>query len=107
MSPTESMLLTILLSIIGSSGVWSVIQYMVQKRDTKESAETKAIKSLLHNSLYKRCREAIAKGYITPDEYTNIQEMYDPYKLLNGNGTIKKLVEGEVNRLPIREDDNE
>lgn len=92
MAPWQQLALTVFVTVISSGGLWSVVQIWYQNKKQKESAETQALKAILHNSLYKRCMECIAKGYVTMPEYANINEMFDPYTRLGGNGEIKKLV---------------
>ena len=44
----------------------------------------------------------IERGWVTQDEYENLNDyLYDPYSQLGGNGSAKKIIE-EVNKLPIR-----
>lgn len=43
------------------------------------------------------------KGYVTFEELENVNEVYDAYHNLKGNGTGTKMIE-EIRKLPIKED---
>ena len=44
----------------------------------------------------------IERGWITQDEYENLNTyLYEPYKKLGGNGSALRVMQ-EVNKLPIR-----
>ena len=44
----------------------------------------------------------LQQGYITADEYDAIiKDLYEPYKLLGGNGLAEKMV-NDISKLPIR-----
>ena len=44
----------------------------------------------------------IERGFITKDEYENLDVyLYSPYKKLGGNGACERVID-EVKRLPIR-----
>jgi hypothetical protein len=45
----------------------------------------------------------IDRGWITRDEYENLNTyLYEPYKNLGGNGSALRVMQ-EVNKLPIRD----
>lgn len=80
-------IVTIVLSVLASSGLW---QYIIFKSQYK-STQTQAILALLHNEIYSIAEEAIEKGSITADEFDNLTTLYEPYKALKGNGTGEAL----------------
>ena len=44
----------------------------------------------------------IERGYVTQDEYENLQVyLYEPYEEMGGNGSARRVME-EVRKLPIR-----
>ena len=44
----------------------------------------------------------IDRGYVTQDEYENLQVyLYEPYEEMGGNGSARRVME-EVRKLPIR-----
>lgn len=49
--------------------------------------------ALLHNSLFKNCTEYINRGEISTSELDNLEEIYNSYHALGGNGTGTALYE--------------
>ena len=80
-------IVTIILSVLASSGLW---QFIIFKSQSK-SAQTQAILALLHNEIYSIAEKAIEKGSITADEFDNLTCLYEPYRALKGNGTGEAL----------------
>lgn len=96
---TMEMLLTIIVSVIGSSGLWAFLTSVSEKR----SAKSQMILGLGHDRIIVLCESYIKRGWLTHDEYENLYEyLYKPYKLMGGNGTAERLIE-EVKKLPIHE----
>lgn len=98
----SSQLYTIIITILASSGFWSVALYLIQRRDRRKHADTldrQAIVALLHDRLYQMLTcilhelQEEARSGIEEDEWRNITMLYDIYRKLGGNGTIKKLYE--------------
>ena len=48
------------------------------------------------------CHAYLARGYISFDEYSQLQEMYNIYSAIGGNGQTKELYEKTVNTLEIK-----
>ena len=67
------------------------------------SINAEASRVLLHQALLQECRRAIAQGYISYNDFANINYMYDAYKALHGNGVIAHLYK-QVKELPNREE---
>lgn len=96
-----------LLTIVGgvitafatSSGFWA----HKTTKSQKTSAEDKLLRGLAHTRLMTLCEKYIERGWITPEEYEDlIIYLYQPYIELGGNGTVKKMVDTEINKLPVR-----
>lgn len=108
---TTETLVTIIIAICGSSGVWGLIMYLVQHHHKKleeallrDNAEIRMIKGIGHAQIIKLCRHYLAQKYITPEQYKDLTEhLYLPYKDLGGNGTVEKLIK-EVDKLPVKEE---
>lgn len=97
------MIITIVAATLASSGLWSLILYLVQRRDTKKDALTRMILGLGYREITGLCIAYLKRGYITKDEYEDlVKYLFDPYKDLGGDGTVDKLVD-EVKKLPIQE----
>lgn len=92
-------LVTILASIMASGGFWTYLQSRYKKKDSK----TKVILGLGYDRIIALGMKYIARGWITNDEYENLEEyIYKPYhELRPDDGSVRKVMQ-EVNQLPIR-----
>ena len=64
------------------------------------------LKGLAHDRIISLGMEYIRNGEITKDQYNNLYVyLYKPYKTLDGNGSAEKIMK-EVERLPLRKEDN-
>lgn len=93
------MVVTIVTSVLASSGFWAFIQRYFDKNDT--------VKRLLigigHDRIMTLGLSYVQRGYITADEYENLHDyLYLPYVENGGNGSAKRLM-AEVDKLPIRQ----
>lgn len=98
---------TLIASIVGavfaSTGFWAFLTYLVQSKQTKDSAEGQMLKGLGHDRICYLGEYYIQRGYITKDEYENLHDyLYLPYKKLGGNGTAEKIIK-EVEKLPLKD----
>lgn len=96
---------TLIASIVGavfaSTGFWAFLTYLIQSKQTKDSAEREMLKGLGHDRICYLGECYIQRGYITKDEYENLHDyLYLPYKKLGGNGTAEKIIK-EVEKLPL------
>ena len=88
----------IITALISSQGLWSHLS----TKSRKNSAEADLLLGLGHTRIMNLCEKYTKRGWITPEEYEDlITYLYQPYLQLGGNGTVKKMVENEINRLPI------
>ena len=90
---------TILGGIIG----WLTTQVKKAKNaeDIKQAALEEGVKALLKNELVRRYREYELKGELSILDKEAIEEMFNQYKNLGGNGTVKKLFD-ELMELPTK-----
>ena len=89
---------TVLASVLASSGLWSFIQ---SRRDKKD-AKTQLLLGLAHDRIMSQGVAYLKRGWITPDEYENLHDyLYLPYQKMGGNGSAKKIME-EVKHLPTK-----
>lgn len=96
--PILTILAGIVTSLITSQGLWAHLSAKWQK----DSAESELLRGLAHTRIMSLCEKYIERGWITPEEYEDlITYLYHPYLELGGNGTVKKMVDNEINRLPI------
>lgn len=97
MEPGTQMFLTIVGSVIASSGFWAFITRFTDRRDVK----TQMLIGLGHDRIVYLGMTYIERGWISQDEYENLFEyLYKPYKRLGGNGSAKRIMD-EVNKLQI------
>ncbi len=88
---------TILITLIGSAGFWSYLD----ARRTKKSASTRLLIGIAHDRITFLGMKYVERGYITRDEYENLNDyLYEPYAEAGGNGSVKRVME-EVRKLPL------
>ena len=104
MEPWLQTLLTILGTILASSGFWAYIQERSKRKDAENkhnNLETQMLIGLAHDRIICLGMTYIERGYITQDEYENLYEyLYKPYEKLGGNGSAKRIMT-EVDQLAI------
>ena len=85
-------------AVLTSSGLWALIG----KRRDNNDVERKMLVGLAHDRIIHLGMAYVTRGYITQDEYENLNDyLYAPYEKMGGNGSAKRVME-EVRRLPIR-----
>ena len=88
----------LIVALLTSSGLWA----LVSKRADKNNAERKMLAGLAHDRIIHLGMVYIERGYVTQDEYENLQVyLYEPYEEMGGNGSARRVME-EVRKLPIR-----
>lgn len=91
------MVVTVLCSLIVSTGFWTFVQ---KKMDKKDSTKEMLI-GLAHDRIMYLGMTYIEQGRITQDEYENLNDyLFKPYTKLGGNGTASRIMK-EVDKLPI------
>ena len=97
MEPWVQTIVTIVCSVIASSGFWT----FMQKRSDKNDAKTELLVGLGHDRIMELGMKYIERGWITQEEYENLNDyLYKPYEKNGGNGSAKRIMQ-EVNKLPI------
>lgn len=101
-NPLVQTLLTILCSVIASSGVWAVVLKLMDKKDVK----TQMLIGLGHDRIMYLATSYINRGtWITTEEYENLVDyLYKPYEAMGGNGSAKRLVD-EIKKMDIKPND--
>lgn len=90
-------IITVFSSVLASSGLWAYIMRKAEQKDSK----TEMLIGLGHDRIVYLGMVYIERGWITQDEYENLNDyLYKPYEKLGGNGSAKKIMQ-EVNKLPI------
>lgn len=97
MEPWFQILITVVSSVLASSGLWAYITKRLEKKDVK----TEMLIGLGHDRIMYLGMFYVERGFITSDEYENLYEyLYKPYENMGGNGSAKRIM-NEVNKLPI------
>lgn len=99
----------VIVALLTSTALWGVVSKVIlkrmelaAKRSKADEAERKLLVGLAHDRIIHLSMVYINRGYITQDEYENLQVyLYEPYAEMGGNGSAKRVME-EVRKLPIR-----
>lgn len=101
MQPWIQIIITLIGSLVASSGFWAFVTMKISRNDVK----TQMLIGLAHDRIMYLGMSYIERGWITQDEYENLYEyLYKPYEKMGGNGSAKRVMD-EVNKLPIRKAD--
>ena len=111
MDPIIQTLVTILCSIIASSGLWAYISKKADKKDVR----TQMLIGLAHDRILSLGMQYLERGdWITRDEYENLHDyLYIPYEKMGGNGSAHRVMLEVDNKLkivnhpPTGDEDNE
>jgi len=99
-------IVAIVVSIFGSTGFWALVTGIVSSKTRKKSAESRMLKGLAHDRICELGSRYLKQGYVSKDQYENLHDyLFIPYRDLGGNGTAEKII-GDVQRLPIKEVNN-
>jgi hypothetical protein len=91
-------LIPVVVAFIASSGFWLFIASYKEKK----SLQTRLMIGLAHTQIIQLGMRYIERGWITQDEYENLNVyLYEPYEKMGGNGSAKRIML-EVDRLPIK-----
>lgn len=89
----STIILTILSSVLASTGLWGLLQNIIDRHNTKTDAQTEMLVGLAHDRICYLGEKYIERGHITRAEYENLHDyLYAPYKALGGNGTAEKIM---------------
>ena len=91
-------IVTILTSVLASSGLWAFLGNRLEK----DSAERDILIGIGHIELVFFGMQYIKRGWITQDEYDTLMCLYKPYVKLGGNGSGRKIMQ-EIEKLPFKE----
>lgn len=96
-------LVTILGSVLGCAGFWSFLDKRSEENE-KKSASNRMLLGLAHDRIIYLCLKYMNRGWISTDELEDLLTyLYEPYCDMGGNGTVKRLVEGGVKKLPVKD----
>lgn len=90
-------ILTVVLTLLGSAGFWGYLE----ARRAKKDANTRLLVGIAHDRIVYLGMKYVERGYITQDEFENMEVyLYEPYAAAGGNGSAKRVME-EVRKLPL------
>ena len=95
---TSQIILTIVTALLASTGLWTFLG----KKLERNNSERELLVGIGHIELVFFGMQYIERGWITRDEYETMQDLYDPYVKLGGNGSGTKIMK-ELEKLPIRD----
>lgn len=88
-------------SVVASSGFWAVLQAHANRND----GNSRLLLGLAHDRIVDLGVRYIERGYITQDEYENLNDyLYEPYCARGGNGSAKRVME-TVRKLPFQREE--
>ena len=93
------MVVTVMCSVLASSGMWAFLSKKLDRKD----ARTELLMGIAHDRIIFLGMMYVERGYITQDEYENLYiYLYEPYKKIDGDvaGSVKRVM-SEVDNLPI------
>lgn len=100
-------LIVALISALGGSGICGIILALLQRKwakqdrhDARVDALVDANKVLMIDKVRELGKKYIADGEIHLEDKENLQEMYNAYKGLGGNGHLDTVM-NEVNHLHV------
>lgn len=93
---------TIIVAVFASTGFWTLVTNIYNKRSSQHSAETKLLLGVAHNMIFDKCERYLRRGWVTPEELDDLIYIYTPYSDTGGNGTAKLMVE-RVKQMPVKQ----
>lgn len=91
-------IITILVAIFGSNGLFSVIVLLINRHYSKQDKAVEdleimknALAALSHDAYFRHCRKILAKDEITEEELENHQYLYKAYHSQGLNGTGDRM----------------
>lgn len=87
----ESIIIYIITTLIGIA--IGFLGSKLKKNKKKDLAIEQGVQALLRNEIIRRYREFESKGEISILDKENLEEMFEQYKNLGGNGTVKKMMD--------------
>lgn len=93
----------VLAVVASNAAIIGFIQYLIDRHDKKkETPERLVLRALGEEKLGKKLRYWLHSDVRTADDWRIIENLYDGYKALGGNGEIEKLYE-EASKIPTTE----
>lgn len=97
---TES-IVTIAAAVFASTGLWQFLGEWIRARYGKKTVMERLLIGIAHDRIHYLCKAYLKQGYMSEDDYDNLESIVGPYLEMGGNGSGKKLYE-QARTLPIR-----
>lgn len=92
------MIITIVCSVLASSGFWAFIQ----KRSERKDKKTKLLLGLAHDRIIALGMHYVTRGWISEDEFEDLHNyLFVPYHDAGGNGSAERVMHA-VEKLELR-----
>ena len=98
----------IILAIFGSTGLWTLINFLVQRYFAKRDKHANDLELLkeaelasLQDRLLHLCEGYIAEGSIEMNQWQSLNRLFTAYSNLGGNEFIHDMMDDKVRKLPI------
>ena len=85
----NDMIAAIIVAVLGSNALVEIIRIIADRK--KETPERIALRALCEEKLGKLLRKWLHSDVRLADDWRIIENLYDGYSALEGNGEIKKL----------------
>lgn len=79
------------------------IASLVRKEREEQKALRDGMRSLLRRQIIADCEQAVREGYCETKTKDTIEDMYNSYHALGGNGVVTKLKDQAMNLPTIKE----
>lgn len=91
------LIITVVVAVLGSNGLWA----WIQSRSTAKSARDRMILGLGHAEIFRVAEKYLHRGGITMSELEDLEKyLFKPYSDMGGNGTAAAIVQ-KCKELPI------
>lgn len=97
-------IVTVVCSVLASSGLWTFLI----KRSDKKDAKTELLRGIAHDRIIFLGASYVKRGYITKEEYENLHVyLYEPYVKTGKDehdvdATVERMMK-EVEKLPMQQ----
>jgi len=112
MDPEVRMIIIAIISGLSSSGVMSLVIYLLQRHDKRKekaeennSAQSRMLLGLGHDKILHLTDKCVRRGSITLKEKRNLEFLAAPYFDLGGNGDCR-IGYDACQKLPVVSDDD-
>ena len=94
---TEELILTIIISALGSNGLFTLIQYLLNRN----SAIKQTLEAVSYSTLSDKLEMRLDSGYATPDQRKEMEILIAAYKRNGWNGDMDARIQRFYN-LPTK-----